>query len=184
MQELTLQQLYEANSESDKGTVHSYISEYYEEALKPYRHIAEKVLEIGVLNGGSTKLWSEYFSKAEIIGIDRWELEPPYLFIDPRITYYKSDAYTGFALRNFEQEFDVIIDDGPHTLRSQIVVIEEWYAKLKPGGLLVIEDIQSDEDAEYLMNLAKAGCQNAKLVDLRHIKGRYDDLLIEIRKPA
>ena len=69
MEPKNLQQIYEANPESDKGTVHSYIS-YYEESLKLYRHTAEKVLEIGVLDGGSTRLWKNYFDKAFIVGID------------------------------------------------------------------------------------------------------------------
>lgn len=175
---LTLQEIYDADPLSDKGTVHSYISEYYESALKPYRRIAEKVLEIGVLKGGSTRLWKKYFSKAAIVGIDITNQDP-----EPGITYVCGDAYDIDTISLFNQEFDVIIDDGPHTLQSQIVFISEWYTKLKPGGLLVIEDIQSTEDAVRLITFAQNQGHQIKLIDLRHIKGRYDDLLIEIIKP-
>lgn len=179
MEELTLQQLYEANPESDKGSVHSYISDYYEEALKPYRHTAKSVLEIGVLNGDSTRLWKKYFTKAEIVGIDITQQKP-----EDGITYIHADAYNADTLSLFSEEFDVIIDDGPHTLESQFYFISHWYNKLKPGGLLIIEDVQSPDDAIRLFSLAQDRGQQAKLIDLRHVKGRYDDLLIEIRKPA
>lgn len=179
MQEQTLQEIYEANPESDKGTVHSYISEYYETALKPYRHTAEKVLEIGVLNGGSTRLWKKYFSKAAIVGIDMTKQGP-----EPGITYVCGDAYDINTLSLFEQEFDVIIDDGPHTLESQIDTILRWSLKLKPGGLLVIEDVQSTDNADVLLRYCRLFKCYARIIDLRHIKGRYDDLLIEMRKPA
>ena len=175
-----LQQIYEANPESDKGTVHSYIS-YYEESLKLYRHTAEKVLEIGVLDGGSTRLWKNYFDKAFIVGIDISEHQQKE---EDRITYIKGDGYEFQYLDLFfDEEFDVIIDDGPHTLKSQLYFILHWYSKLKPGGLMVVEDIQSDSDAVRLITLAQEKGYQAKLIDLRHVKGRYDDLILEIKKP-
>ena len=178
MEPKSLQQIYEANPESDKGSLHSYISDYYEEALKPYRHTAKSVLEIGVLNGGSTRLWKEYFIYAGIVGIDITPQEP-----EPGIAHICGDAYHIDTISLFDQQFDVIIDDGPHTLQSQLYFILHWYSKLKPGGLMVVEDIQSDFDAVRLITLAQEKGYQAKLIDLRHVKGRYDDLILEIKKP-
>lgn len=178
MKEHTLLQIYEAQPDSDKGSVHSYISDYYEEALKPYRHTAKSILEIGVLNGASTRLWREYFINAGIVGIDITPQQP-----EPGIAYICGDAYHNDTILLFEQQFDVIIDDGPHTLESQLYFILHWYSKLKPGGLMVVEDIQSDSDAVRLITLAQQKDYQAKLIDLRHIKGRYDDLILEIKKP-
>lgn len=179
MQELSLLEIYQANPESDKGTVHSYIEHYYNERLKPYRHSAEKVLEIGVLNGASTRLWKKYFTKAGIVGIDILPQEP-----EAGITYFCGDAYDIETISLFNQEFDVIIDDGPHTLQSQIEAILVWSKKLKPGGILVIEDVQSMLNAQILMQYCQLFQWFCRIVDLRHIKDRYDDLLIEIVKPA
>jgi hypothetical protein len=55
----------------DKGTVHSYIDQYYETALAPYRTTALRVLEIGINQGHSLMMWKEYFLQAEIIEIGR-----------------------------------------------------------------------------------------------------------------
>lgn len=177
MKDLSLQEIYDLQPESDKGTLHSYISHYYNERLKEYRHKAEKVLEIGILYGDSARLWRAYFTKAEIIGID----------ITPQrnqdgVTFIDGDAYQQSMLDKFVKEFDIIIDDGPHTLNSQKFVIEHWYNKLKPGGLLVIEDIQSMDDAKQLMALSWRLGFEPKLFDLRDVKGRYDDMIIEIVK--
>ena len=54
----------------DKGTMHSYI-EYYEQLLKPYRESFTDILEIGVAPGAlSLKMWEQYFTNANIYGVD------------------------------------------------------------------------------------------------------------------
>ena len=42
-----------------------------------------------------------------------------------------------------EVDFDIIIDDGPHSLQSQKDALRLYLPKLKPNGILIIEDIQS-----------------------------------------
>lgn len=42
--------------------------------------------------------------------------------------------------QDFYQEIDLLIDDGPHTLESQQITIQQIDA-LSPSGTLVIEDI-------------------------------------------
>jgi hypothetical protein len=44
------------NSKTDKNTVHSYI-ELYEKLLCSQKESAKNVLEVGIYNGGSIKLW-------------------------------------------------------------------------------------------------------------------------------
>ena len=56
--------------DTDKHTVHAYIQEYYEQIFFPYKNKITNLLEIGVLKGESLKLWRDYFSKGEIVGID------------------------------------------------------------------------------------------------------------------
>ena len=47
----------------DKGTVHSYI-ESYAVLLEPYRATAKQVVEIGLGNGLSLRMWEQYFRGA------------------------------------------------------------------------------------------------------------------------
>ena len=60
------------NVRTDKNTVHYYL-DTYEQLFKPMRETAKNVLEIGVRDGGSMKLWHDYFPNATIYGIDNME---------------------------------------------------------------------------------------------------------------
>ena len=69
----SLQEIYgelvEQGYRSDKGARHSYI-EYYESLLAPYRRPGARLLEIGVFEGESLRLWQAYFSEGEVVGLD------------------------------------------------------------------------------------------------------------------
>src|ERR1051325_11492314 len=55
---------------TDKGaTMHRYV-DLYEKYLAPRRRTATAVLEIGVHQGASLRMWRDYFPHAEIVGLD------------------------------------------------------------------------------------------------------------------
>jgi demethylmacrocin O-methyltransferase len=47
------------------------------------------------------------------------------------------------AIEKFGSEYDIIIDDGPHTMSSQHIFFGCMFKHLKSGGLFVIEDIST-----------------------------------------
>lgn len=53
------------NSRTDKNTIHSYLS-LYQKLLITKKETAKNVLEVGIYNGGSIKLWSDYFTNANV----------------------------------------------------------------------------------------------------------------------
>ena len=125
---MNLEQLCQ-NSLTDKNTTHSYL-ELYEKLLINKKETAKNVLEVGIgdfgpKNGGSIKLWKDYFTSAIIYGLD---ILPIHRVIDElknndRVVLYTSvDAYdTNFFNTNFVNKnikFDFMLDDGPHTLAS------------------------------------------------------------------
>jgi len=57
------------NSTTDKNTCHSYIH-IYEELMAAKRESRVNVLEIGVQAGGSIQLWRDYFTQADVWGLD------------------------------------------------------------------------------------------------------------------
>lgn len=80
-------------------------------------------------------------------------------------------------------QFDIIIDDGPHSLESQIFFLENYLDKVKPNGLLIIEDIQNISDTKILYEKTPSNFQsNISIIDLRASKNRYDDILFVIKK--
>lgn len=126
---------------TDKEWAHNYISEFYEEAFAPYREKNISLLEIGVQNGYSMLMWQEYFTSAKIFGLD---VDDKGFIPLENISYIKGDAYTEDIANDFSDDtFDIIIDDGPHSFNSQIEFLLRYTSKLKPGGMIVIEDIQS-----------------------------------------
>jgi len=163
---------------TDKGTIHSYIS-IYETLLLPYRNVPDlHLLEIGIAQGYSLVLWSQYFSNAQIDGVDiRPELIAPEIYGLDRISIFIGDATTeDFVARNLNS-YDVIIDDGSHQAKDQIQSFHLLYPRLRPGGLYVIEDLDRQESIDRIREEL-----GAEIFDLRQNKGRFDDVLAVIRK--
>jgi len=168
----------------DKGTTHSYI-EYYQQLLEPYRESFTDILEIGVAPGAlSLKMWEQYFTNANIYGVDIQEW-------DDNITKHNNDRVKisiGDATKKedidrlyLHNEFDFILDDGSHRLEDQLLSFEYLFPKLKVGGLYLIEDVQNFHEPA-VANIFRKLHSNVDIIDRRHIKDRYDDIIIVIRK--
>lgn len=175
---------------TDKNTCHSYIENFYEIEFEKYKDKKIDLLEIGIETGGSLKLWKEYFVNSNsIVGVDILDdkLDPKYKDI-PGVTLEFCDAYDKENSSIFK-EYDIIIDDGPHTLDSQLNFIEIYLPKLKKDGLFIIEDIQRINDFDTLIEKAKTVSEKidndfeyvVECIDLRNKKGRWDDLIFLIR---
>lgn len=176
---LTLVNLQEKNNYStDKHNTHCYL-EQYDTIFEEYKNKDINILEIGILKGGSLSLWSEFFtSNSKIYGIDI-NLEN----LDKNVTYpnnvtiLKGDAYENADEFFKDLLFDIVIDDGPHTLKSQIASFEIYSKKLKPNGIFVIEDLDPSFGAlDHFTKVAET-TPNCKVLDLRNIRHRYDDIL-------
>tara|TARA_Y100000389_G_C17419848_1_gene496073 strand:+ start:980 stop:1330 length:351 start_codon:yes stop_codon:yes gene_type:complete len=101
------------------------------------------------------------------------------------ILYTESDAYNKtFVLNNFtDVKFDFILDDGPHTLESQLNFIDLYSPLLSENGILIIEDVQSIKWFDDLSNRTPDYLKKyIKKYDLRKNKNRYDDLVFTIDK--
>jgi len=175
--DLTLTEIQTINNfDTDKLWLHSYL-DTYENLFSKYRNKDIKLLEIGFCHGGSLKLWSEYFgSKSNIYGIDITLENLRYdLVRHDNITLVCKD------INNCDESilspimFDIVVDDASHMLEHQIKAFELFKNRLNPGGILVIEDI-APEAYDYFLKLAER-TPNSKLIDLRHIKNRFDDVL-------
>ena len=172
---------------TDKGGYpgeHDYINSFYNEEFKKYQDKPIRLLEIGVYKGASLALWSKYFPNAEIIGLD---------IQDQRVDKYKNldrvsvgicDAYSPEIAEQLGN-FDIIIDDGPHTIQSLQQCIEFYLPKLNEGGIMVLEDVQ---DPEWFRTLKLSIPMQPKrdldfeCIDIRDHLNRYDDLMFVIRK--
>jgi len=182
------------NRYTDKNNTHSYLP-LYEKLLKNKKNTAKNILEIGIgdfgeKNGGSIKLWKDYFTKANIHALDILPMNRVMdeLINDDRIILYTStDAYnTNFFTNNFLNKnikCDFMLDDGPHTLESMKQYIKLYSQIMTDDGILIIEDVQSWDWIDILKNEVPENLkQFIKIYDLRHIKNRYDDIVFTIDK--
>ena len=174
------------NKVTDKNTVHSYLP-LYDTLLEPIKHTDSNILEVGVHKGGSIKLWYDYFTRATIYGCDIENLITiPELTIDNRVVLnLYENAYTPEYVQKYfnDKVFNLLIDDGPHTLSSQELFIELYSPLLSENGILIIEDVQDITWLEILKNKTPQHLkQYIKTYDLRENKGRYDDIVFTIDK--
>jgi 8-demethyl-8-alpha-L-rhamnosyltetracenomycin-C 2'-O-methyltransferase len=178
---------------SDKTKIHSY-GDLYSKLLAPYRDNAATVLEVGVRDGSSLRAWAEYFTNAEIVGIENGSEAGLPVFTDEeqqRITLIVGDTTRpGELMRKINEEFnldsvnrleplfDVIIDDGLHHPYGQVATWATLSPFLRPGGLFVVEDIEDVGFAKEMQRLF-----GGEVIDLRETKQRHDDILLVWRKP-
>ena len=174
------------NERSDKNTVHSYL-DVYQPLFEGKKDSAKNVLEIGISEGGSIKLWYDYFSNANIYGLDIRKIKDvwPELRNNKRIFLGCFDAYESSFFENHllnkNLKFDILIDDGPHTLESMIFFIKNYSKLLELNGILVVEDVASIDWIEPLTNAVPDELkQYIEVYDLRDKKNRYDDILFVI----
>lgn len=163
---------------TDKNVLHSYVDKVYEDLFADIRHSTRKMLEIGVETGGSLLMWREYFPNAIITGVD---IKPcPQVLGRERIDVITGDAYNYEVADSLPADFDIIIDDGPHTLESMIFVLLEYLNKIKHDGVLIIEDVQDFNWTNILRRKLPEGF-SAEVRDHRKVRGRYDDISMIIR---
>jgi len=126
---------------TDKNSqCHNY-TPYYKLFFEPMRHLPIKVLEVGIYHGDSLRLWKEYFPNATIYGVD---IEDCSQHNEDRIITDITDQSSGYSLSMFKARFpsmDIIIDDGSHQCKDQILTFEKLWSSLNSGGFYVCEDL-------------------------------------------
>jgi hypothetical protein len=166
---------------TDKNTIHSYIDYFYESELIKYKDKFINLLEIGMSSGGSLFLWRQYFANAKIYGLDIMDVLRPQYKNLKNTEYIINNAYD-INFMNSLPNFDIIIDDGPHSLDSQLFTLINYSKKLNSNGILIIEDIDNQNNLDILVqNIPQEYKDKFQVFDLRSIKNRYDDIIIVLR---
>jgi len=173
---------------TDKNSSHSYV-EIYEKLFSQYKNKRINLLEIGIQYGGSILLWQDYFKHSNLYFIDNVDIMDDNVkkHIDyKRCKIYKMDAYTNISKNILKKDnpdnFDIIIDDGPHTKESQSLFIKKYFNLLNDNGIMIIEDVDY-LNLHFLKTQIPVEYKNKlDIYDLRKIKNRYDDILFVIKK--
>ena len=164
---------------TDKELRHQYCSLVYDNLFAPYRNKELTILEIGICHGGSLILWNDYFPSASIIGIDNNDQTAPILKQYNRISTHFVDAYSEEFVKTLPS-IDILIDDGPHNIESQLRSIDLYLPKVNPGGLFIIEDIQNINNANRLVEKVKH--LQYEVHDSSEQTGHHDNIILIVRK--
>ncbi|MDY6323349.1 MAG: hypothetical protein SPL30_10665 [Succinivibrio sp.] len=142
--------LYDIFLNSTDKSIHKWHHYFpiYERHFSRFRNTKCVIVEVGVDNGGSLKMWKKYFGeRAEIHGID---IDPKCLkHQDPEHGIYvhigsqDDDAFMRDLLSAIPKT-DVFIDDGGHTVKQQIKTFLSCYPLIGENGVYLCEDLHSN----------------------------------------
>ena len=125
--------------------------EVYERYFARYRGTNANILEIGISHGGSLEMWREYFgSEVNLFAVDvipeckQFEDAKTKIFIGSQ----EDESFLA-QLRSQLPELDLLIDDGGHTMRQQIVSFNNLFSQVKDGGIYLVEDTHTSYWRQY-----------------------------------
>jgi len=134
---------------TDKATYHNF-TPVYERFLFDKKDTMKQMIEIGVFQGGSIKMWDIYFPTCKILGLDiNSKYFHEHVFSDKvnlAVCNAVNEAEFTDILRKHEIQpgtVDLIIDDASHIVSHQLKTIELAWKYVKPGGLYIIEDMHT-----------------------------------------
>ena len=120
------------------------------------------IAEIGILEGSSLRMWQDYFPSSNLYG---FEYSDSYIknfkekYNNERVTLAKIDVTNSHSIKTsfqtMDKLYDILIEDSTHQFEDQIRVIENTYKYIKPGGIVIIEDIfKRYNEKDYITRLA------------------------------
>jgi demethylmacrocin O-methyltransferase len=114
-------------------------ADVYAQYVKGWRRDRFSMLEIGVLDGASLRMWRSYFPRARITGLD----------IDPRVSAMEREGFRILVGSQTDEELlektvspdlRFVIDDGSHVNELTIATFRYLFPRLPSGAIYVIED--------------------------------------------
>jgi 23S rRNA U2552 (ribose-2'-O)-methylase RlmE/FtsJ len=126
---------------TDKSSkCHNYLN-FYEQNIN-WNGVAT-LLEIGIKDGASLRMWADWLPVAKIYGVDIQGLSSI-----SGVTTIKADATKPIpSLENVK--FDLIIDDGSHYCSQQQESFAWLWPKLRKGGFYIMEDLHTSFIPEF-----------------------------------
>jgi hypothetical protein len=125
--------------------------EIYDRHLHHLKGQKINILEIGISHGGSLEMWNYYFkNNVTIYAVD----------INPECKKFEGDNIKIFIgsqedesflrnLKNSIPQIDVLIDDGGHSMKQQIVTFNTLYDHITENGIYICEDLHTSYWKNY-----------------------------------
>jgi hypothetical protein len=166
---------------------HTFIDIY-----EKYLPESKRILEVGTQQGGFIKFCKDQMEDIFFVGADMypypkqgencWVDEESYNHLAD--DYFVGDAFTDKFLdwvesRSYTNSFDLVIDDGPHTLESQKWMIEHSPHLLSNTGVFICEDVDNLDFAKQIKAVSPFP-ESTEIWDNSPKSGRWDDICVII----
>ena len=142
--------IYKLWQKMPQGHKWNHYFETYQAVFGDRRDRPMRILEIGVLQGASLRLWKSYFqhAKTSVVGVDInpacARFDAPAKGIHVRIGSQADRTFLAGVVEEFGP-FDLIIDDGSHHSSHIITSFNGLFATgLKEDGIYFVEDLHAN----------------------------------------
>lgn len=152
-------ELCDLGNMSDKSP-HNIIAHYHKHPYTPiysllFGHLRNKPInfcEIGIAGGYSIKMWQEYFCKeTKIVAMDYDINLLAHINFKNVVTAFidvQDEECIEKTFNTIGMTYDIILDDSDHIFESHIKIVKKATQFLKPGGVLLIEDVFLNNNAQ------------------------------------
>jgi hypothetical protein len=137
---------------TDKATFHMF-TEMYDDVFSKFT--SPRILEIGVFNFGSIQTYIDYFENPYIVAMD---IKDKSDYLNDKWKFIQGDQTKINDLSKCvegEELFDIVIDDGGHTMKQQQITFGYLIDYVKPGGYYILEDLHTSFRVEFI----ERGCK-------------------------
>ena len=178
---------------SDKGDRHPthkhFYIDVYDGMFSGWKDEPVQLMELGIASGASLLMWSQYFTKGHITGLDIFEpVRREYLETLPNVGMIFGDAYNDdnvkYLVENLNKQ-DIFIEDGAHDIDNQITALLKYNKLVRPGGYYICEDMYIGNLAKYLTDgvyqINDRNFTTTIFDQHRRVNGLYDDVMVIIQ---
>ena len=156
---------------------HGYTN-IYEKYFESIRNQKLRVLEIGIADGKSLLMWSDYFKNSTIIGVDIHKIDIEEKKLDRNnIKVHQGsqsdDKFINDIITQYKN-FDIIIDDGSHLKKDVIKSFHLLFPQLNNDGLYVVEDMQTSYNHFFGGNPFDLKYSNSHMNFFKHLTDRLN----------
>ena len=160
---------------------------FYNNLFKNKKDEKLDIAIVGIQDISLLLMWKDFFIKSNIYGFDNKNIDDltyERIFIS-YVNINKNNEFKN-VLFNLNINYDIIIENTTNFFIDQIKIIINIYNYLKPGGILIIENVLHDEIyyIQVLNTLFLKYLQDYYFITLEKVKSKSKKMLILIKSGA
>ena len=145
-----LERFFNNNTHGTLFKWHHYF-EIYDRHLSHLRGTEVHILEFGIFQGGSLRMWKDYFGpQCKVYGVDI--NEHCIKLTEDQVEIFIGDQNDRTFLKSLIDkipQIDVLIDDGGHRMQEQINTFEVLFDHIDQNGIFICEDLHTSYWGKY-----------------------------------